>query len=477
MSRSSSSTSSEHSDSTRAPGYKQLLAANPQFRMLWLADLISHFGDWFNTVAVYAIVLRLSDSGQALAAVMIVRTLPAFLVSPLVGPLVDRFDRRRLMIIANLARVLGIAGLLWARQTGSLWGLLASLVWMITWLGVHLPARNAVVPMLTTRTELPVANALSGGTWSIMLAIGAAIGGWATAAFGEVAALVIDGGTFVVSALCLMRLPAMLPPLARSAMDVEATADAAEESADETSEAGTETRQEQSAGFIAGLRYLARTPKVAALLGIKPMMALAAGGILVIPIYGDGIFPMARGPAMIGLLYATRGVGAIIGSMVVRKLVGDLPRTLRRMILVGFLFSASGYVVMGFAPSIAMAALGLGIAAIGAGINWVFSGTLIQIYGEPAYHGRLFSLEFGMMTLVFSVMSWLGGVGLDHWDMSARDVATGSGLIMVLPILIGAGVMAAFRRERLRRQAIETEAAKLTASDTFELPVIKSSSQ
>ncbi len=462
MSTSNSPTSS--ADPPRAPGYGALLAANPQFRLLWLADLISHFGDWFNTVAIYAIVLRLTDSGQALAAVMIVRTLPAFVVSPLAGPLVDRFDRRRLMILANLARVLGIGGLLWARQTGSLWGLLLSLVWMVAWLGVHLPARNAVVPMLTTRGELPVANALSGGTWSIMLAIGAAVGGWATAAFGEVAALIIDGLTFAVSAFCLARLPALLPPLASPATATGASEPAAEPAA------------AVSAGFIAGLRYLVRTPKVAALLGIKPMMALAAGGILVIPLYGDGIFPMSRGPAIIGILYATRGVGAIIGSMLVRKLVGDLPRTLRRMILVGFLFAALGYVIMGSAPSIAIAALGLGVAAIGAGINWVFSGTLIQIYGDPAYHGRLFSLEFGLMTLVFSIMSWLGGIGLDHWSLGARQVATGSGLMMLLPTMIGFAMLAAYRRERRRRLASEAERARLAAADTFELPVVKKQS-
>jgi MFS family permease len=429
------------------PGYSALLARNPDFRLVWLADLVSFFGDWFNTVAVYSIILRLSGTGEALAGVLIVRTLPAFLVAPIAGPLIDRFDRRRLMIASNLMRAVGSVGLLWARETGSLTVLLAWLTWMMCWTGIYAPAKSAVIPMLTDRRELPVANALAGGTWSIMLAVGAAVGGWATALFGEGWALAVDGATFVVAAGFLLRLPALAPQAAGRAVASRARA-----------------------GFVDGLRYVAKAPVMAALVAIKPMMSLAAGTILVLPLFGDGIFAATRGPLYIGLLYAARGVGAIVGSMVIRTLVGDAPRVLRRMVLAGFVLSAVGNLALGVAPSFMIAAMALAGAAVGSGVNWVFSGTLIQIYGDPAYHGRLFALEFGTMTLLFSAVSWLAGRALDVWGFGARDIATASGLLMLVSAVIWLAVLVLFRRAHRRRAAPAPGRALLT--DTFEMPVL-----
>jgi predicted MFS family arabinose efflux permease len=209
---------------------------------------------------------------------------------------------------------------------------------------------------------------------------------------------------------------------------------------------------------------------MAALIAIKPMMALAAGSILVLPLFGDGVYTSARGPLYIGLLYAARGLGAIIGSMVIRTLVGDAPRMLRRMVLVCFVLSAVGNLALGASPSFAVAALALACAAIGSGGNWVFSGTLIQIYGDPAYHGRLFALEFGGMTLLFAAVSWLAGQALDAWGLGAREIATASGLLMLVSAAVWLVVLVAFRRARVRRVAPPGGRSLLT--DTFEMPAL-----
>jgi hypothetical protein len=268
---------------------------------------------------------------------------------------------------------------------------------------------------------------------------------------GEVWSLSIDGVTFILAALLLARLPALRPP--RGAKTAGAS---------------------ESTGFVDGLRYVARTPVAAALISVKSMMAMAAGGILVIPLFGDGLFAAERGPAYIGLLYTARGIGAIIGAMLLRTVVGDSPRTLRRMILLGFLLTGIGYVLLGASTAFWWAALALAIASVGTAGNWVYSGTLVQIYGDPAYHGRLFSLEFGLMTLMFSVVSWFAGLALDDWGLAARDVATWSGVIMVLPILIWAAVLIGFRRERQRRlDNLRVRDRPLTVTDTFELPAVR----
>ncbi|MBZ0267946.1 MFS transporter, partial [bacterium] len=161
-------------------GYRELLRSNHQYRRLWTAEVVSFLGDWFNTIALYTIVQEMSGSGRAIALVMVAKTLPAFLVVPLAGPIVDRFDRRTILIVSDVARGVLAMFLIVAHRSGSLPAVYAVVAVMVALAGVFLPARNAAIPQVTTPGELARANALSGGTWSVMLAFGAALGGWVT---------------------------------------------------------------------------------------------------------------------------------------------------------------------------------------------------------------------------------------------------------------------------------------------------------
>src|SRR5438034_3083214 len=83
-------------------GYMTLLRNNSRFRRLWAAQLISAAGDWFNSVAVLGLVLQLTQSGLGASLVLLCNSIPTFFLIPLAGPVVDRFDRRNLMIVTNL---------------------------------------------------------------------------------------------------------------------------------------------------------------------------------------------------------------------------------------------------------------------------------------------------------------------------------------------------------------------------------------
>ena len=84
--------------------YLLLLRKNPNFRRLWLATVISYLGDWFNLLASAALIGHLTSSGAAVSYLFLSRFLPLFFFSPLTGVLADRFDRKRLMIVADLLR-------------------------------------------------------------------------------------------------------------------------------------------------------------------------------------------------------------------------------------------------------------------------------------------------------------------------------------------------------------------------------------
>ncbi|MFT5679586.1 MAG: MFS family permease [Myxococcota bacterium] len=390
--------------------YAQLLRQNASFRRVWMGQVVSFFGDWFKTIALYTAVQELTDSAQALAAVLVFNLLPIFLMTPIAGPLADRVDRRKLMIGTDIARAIGALLLIGAHQLGSLALIFAVQFVMVSFSGIFIPARSAVIPQITNAEELPVAMALSGGTWSVMLALGAAAGGVVTALVGVDWALLLDGFTYLLSGIILFGLSPQPPSDTPS--------------------------DRESAGFWHGIRYLRARPYLTSVLSLKPMIGLATASVAMIPLFGGGMFPAAVGPMFIGLLYTARGTGALFGAMGVRRLTGDDPAVLRRCIPFGFLLSALAYVGLSKAGSIHTAALMYLVGTLGSGMVWVFAGILGQIASDREYRGRVFSLEFGMMTLVSSIVSLIAGALVDHTDLGPRDVVAGLGGVMVLPALL-----------------------------------------
>ena len=103
--------------------YRQLLVSNPDFRRLWLAQVISEIGDWLNTTAVLALILELASrerQGFAMAIYAIARHLPLFVFGPVAGVMVDRVDRRRVMILADISRAVLALGFLLGGRLQSL---------------------------------------------------------------------------------------------------------------------------------------------------------------------------------------------------------------------------------------------------------------------------------------------------------------------------------------------------------------------
>ncbi len=415
-------------------GYWELLRDNRDYRNLWLAEVISFAGDWFNTIALYTAIAELSSSTEAIAGVFVARMLPIFVMTPIAGPLVDRFDRKHVMMVSDGARLVCALGLVVAYRAHSLTAMMITLVVMVGFSGLFIPARSAVLPQLVPVEHLGAANALSGATWSAMLALGAATGGLVTALVGVAPALFMDAGTYLLSLLFLQKLPTLRPD-----------ADASPRSGEHSS---------SSRSFVAGVRYLARRPYLAAIISIKPLMALTGGAAALLPVFGTRIFDNATGPGSIGLLYTARGVGALIGSLGLRRIFGDSKRSMRRLIAPLFVVTGVSYVALSYAPSIAWAALAFLATTIGGAGLWVFSGTLGQLESDNAYRGRIFSIEMGGHTLVLSITAFAAGALVDRAGWAVQQVTLASALLVLVPIVLWLIVMA---RTSSRTQAAEDE--------------------
>lgn len=400
----------------RAVGYIQLLRGNRDFRNLFAGQFVSQIGDWLNSVALFTLLLSLTGSGEAVGYILIIKLLPSFFVGPLAGVFADRFDRKTIMIVADIARGILVLGFLFVQRADQVW-----LVYAIAGVEIAIssffdPAKSAAIPNIVSREELVPANALSGASWSATLALGAALGGAVTEAFGRNTAFVIDSISFFVSAAFIAAVSIRTSAKRERAVhlslaDVIGITD-----------------------FIEGARYLKSNPRVSALLLVKTGWGLGGGVLLLLTIFGKQIFPIGRdGAASIGLLYAARGLGALTGPVIAGVIASGEPRTMRRAITVAFFLSAAFYLLFAHSPSLVVALICVLGAHSGGSIQWVFSTTLLQMAVPDRFLGRVFALEMALLTLTMSVSTYLTGWGVDYPGLGARRMATALGVAFAVP--------------------------------------------
>ena len=171
-----------------------------------------------------------------------------------------------------------------------------------------------------------------------------------------------------------------------------------------------------------------------ALLFVKSGWGLGGGVLLLLTIFGKQLFPLGRdGSASIGLLYAARGTGALIGPIIARWITSDSPRTMRRAITVAFFVAGVFYLLFAEAPSLVFALIFIIGAHAGGSIQWVFSTTLLQLAVPNRFLGRVFALEMALLTLSMSVSTYLTGWGIDHAGLSPRQMALALGIAFMIP--------------------------------------------
>ena len=193
------------SSSATQAGYLELVRTNVHFRRLWLGNLISQLGDWFNTIALYSLIDSLTGSPLALGAVFLFKLLPWSFASPIAGILVDRYNRRWVMIISDLLRAVVVLGFLWIDDPSHVTFIFILITLQVVLGSVFSPAKNASIPNITAPRELLTANALSSATWSVMLALGAGLGGLATEYLGTDTVFILDSLTYLISAAFIYR--------------------------------------------------------------------------------------------------------------------------------------------------------------------------------------------------------------------------------------------------------------------------------
>ena len=395
--------------------YLRMLRKHPDFSRLWLAQVISLLGDWFTTIVLALLVEEYSEgSGLAVSLYLLARFVPPMLVGPWAGVLVDRMDRKRLLILSDVLRALVVLLLLLADGPDMLWLVYLLTALQFTLSAVFEPGRNALLPALLPPERLVLANTLGSITWSAMLAAGAIAGGLVATLLGTSAALLVDSLTFLVSALLIASIRTR---------------------AERVEPAAAVTRQGQ--GLREGLGYLRRSPATLAVLLVKSGISLGNIDTLMI-IYASRLFIMGEDRSTpLSIMYAAFGIGAVTGPLLLNLFHDGQVRALRRLIRVGFLFMTLGWLVMGSAGTLPLVAVALALRAMGSSVCWTYSSVIIQKSVPDRMLGRMFSLDMTSFLFVGAVSILLTGMLVDWIGVEeVRTVVLLMALISLLPLVL-----------------------------------------
>jgi MFS family permease len=395
--------------------YLRLLRRNPDYARLWLAQCISLVGDWFSTIVLSALVAQYSGgSGLAISLLLLARFLPPLAISPIAGVLLDRYDRRKILIASDVLRFFVVLGFLLADQPDRLWLIYALTVIQFSFSAVFEPGRSALLPSLVPREDLVTANILGSITWSVMLAVGGALGGLVSGVFGTSTALIFDAATFAISALLLLSIRIAATPRLSPAQHGNGLTD-----------------------YLDGLRYARQHPGTAATLLVK------AGGNIgnidaILIVYATVLFSLGiNGSTSLGILWSAFGIGAVIGPIVVDRWNDGSLRAMRRLILVGYAFISAGWFLLAGAPLLSIAAVAIVVKAMGSSLYWTFSSAILQITVPDELLGRIFSLDTAGFQLLSVISIIITGIALEVFgDGSVRTITLITGFASIVPLLL-----------------------------------------
>jgi len=383
--------------------YWRLLRRNRDFRLLYFGTLISLGGDWFLTVALLDLVLQLTGSATLASLMLLCQSIPIFIFTPIAGSVVDRVDRRKLMIVVDGIRTIACLLPLLARTPALLPFAYLGVIVISIGSAYFEPASQAALPNIVGSEELAPANILMGSTWGTMLAVGAAIGGAVTMRFGRDVSFIVDAISFLASAWILWRI--------RTPFSEGVGAGAL---------AGPAAGKAPAATLIP---YVRSHPRVLALLVSKGGYGMGAGSVALLGVFGREVFK--AGAFGIGLLFAARGLGALLGPFAVRKL-SDRDETQYRFISVSVLLFGLGYIGLGLSRTLAIGCAAVFLAHLGGGAQWLTSTYGLQREVPDFIRGRVFAADWGFVTLTIGISSLAAGLLSDHLGATIATIVISS---------------------------------------------------
>jgi MFS family permease len=389
-------------------GFARLLQSNRNYRFTWTGQVVSEVGDHFNNIAVFSLALANTGSGLVVAGILIARALMAVLGGPLAGVLLDRMDRKRIMIASDLVRAVIAIAFIWAIPPGRTWllYLLSGLLMLAS--PFFTSGRASILPAIATRTELHTANSLTQLTQWSTITVGSLIGGGSVTAFGYQIAFLFNALSFAFSALCISQLR----------VDRGFRVERSTLAEDKVVRPWHEYKE--------GLRYMRATPLILGIGLIGVGWATGGGAAQILfSLFGEQVFH--RGPAGIGLIWGASGFGLVCGAMLGHYLGHRIGfRAYKLTISICYVVHGGSYVLFSQAPTFGLAMWLIGLSRAAVGVSAVLNMSQLLRHVADEFRGRVFStVETMNWSTMMVSMAIAGGVS-DH--VSPRVIGAWSGI-------------------------------------------------
>lgn len=397
--------------------YIQLLRRNLSFRRLWIGQVISELGNWFNFIAVLGLVRVVSHaSAEATTIVLLIRLAPFTLLAPFAGAFVDRWSRRTVMIVTDLLRVFVALGLLFVHRPEDLW--IAYLcTGLLSIFGTFFEAaKNAAVPNITGERDLLAGNALMFSSRFLLMSLGAALGGWTSAHVGYAAAFIINAISFVASAYSVWLVPD-------------------EETRQQTRETEVSKPKKVYSGYWSDMRegwsYIVSHAPVAAILGINIIWAVGGGASnLIADRLGALVFARENGispDSAVAALYFASGLGLFFGMMIARRVGTYFELKHRTIGLIGWTLLAQGVIfgASGVMPTLWASCVLLAISRVLLGAEFAVQETLLMRLVPDYLRGRVSTTDRAAEMLIWAFSTAIAGWSLHSITVPMLTVVAG----------------------------------------------------
>ena len=391
-------------------GFLQLLGRNRNYRVTWAGQVVSEIGDHFNTIAVFGLVYQTTHSGFAVSGVMLARAIPMLLAGPLAGVVLDRFDRKRIMIASDLVRaVFALLFILAAdgKHIGVIYALSALLMFASPFFS---SGRASILPVIANKEELHTANSLTQTTQWGTTAIGSFLGGLSAARLGYEWAFFFNALSFLFSAWCISQLHVPVGGFkAKRSMLSE----------DQVMRPWRE--------YGEGLAYMRSIPLVFAIALVHIGWATGGGAAQILfTLFSEQVYH--RGAEGIGFLWSAAGVGLVVGGGVGHWLGPRLSfKNYKRTIAICYIIHGVTYIIFSMMVSFPLALLFIGISRASVAVSSVLNFSRLLRIIEDQYRGRVFST---LETVTWSMMMLsMFGAGIASDTYSPRVIGIVSGIL------------------------------------------------
>jgi len=422
----------DHADAAQvSPTYKEALAVRP-FRLFWVGQAVSYFGDTMNTAGLAIMLFVLTRSASIVALGLIAKAIPTILFGLIAGPLVDRVNRQRLMIFADLARAILTVSIPFF---GAFWlpGAFVAVFLIASASAFFNPAKQAILPNLVPGRLLIRANGLVSSSEKTMELLGYSLAGLIVAAVSWLPLFLIDAGTYLFSAVSLLGVP-----------DLAVRAK------------GTSLRL--ASDVVDGLRFVLRSAVLRSTMTLTLVVAVFFGmttTLLVVMAYEA----LHGGASAYGFIEAAIGAGAIVGALIAGELVNRARAG--TLLLLGAGGVGLANLLVGFSRNLTVTIIFLLLGGI---LNMIYYVPLISVTQRESpdhVRGRVMATRFLLVQGGYLTGMAVAGPLSDR--LSAPVVFVVGGLFLMVAALLGVAFRS-IRMASLRDDTTAVTVLKATAS-------------